>query len=260
MFEARLVQGRVFKQLIEALKDLVADANIDCTTDEISIQAMDSSHVSLVQVTLLSSGFDHYRCDRAISLGFNSTNMSKILKCAGNDDIITLKADDSAETLTLMFEAPSQDRIADFELKLMDISSESLGIPDTSYLSTIKMPSGEFQRIIRDLQVLGDTCVISCTKEGVRFSVAGDLGTGNVLLRNNTGASDKEEDQVIIDMEEPVELTFALRYLNFFTKATSLGPTVILSMSPEVPIVVEYPIEEMGHIKYYLAPKIDEDE
>eukprot|EP00559_Dactyliosolen_fragilissimus_P006488 CAMPEP_0184859952 /NCGR_PEP_ID=MMETSP0580-20130426/4910_1 /TAXON_ID=1118495 /ORGANISM="Dactyliosolen fragilissimus" /LENGTH=185 /DNA_ID=CAMNT_0027356855 /DNA_START=448 /DNA_END=1005 /DNA_ORIENTATION=- len=183
--------------------------------------------------------------------------MSKILKCAGNDDIITLKSEDTAETLMLMFETQSQDRIADFELKLMDIDTEQLGIPDTEYKRTIKMPLGEFQRIIRDLQVLGDTCVISCTKEGVRFSVSGDLGTGNVLIRSNSSA-EKEEEQVLIDMEEPVELTFALRYLNFFTKATSLGPSVIISMSPDVPVVVEYPIEDCGHIKYYLAPKIDE--
>jgi len=259
MFEARLTQGRVFKQLIEALKDLVQDANVDCNEDGLSIQAMDSSHVSLVAVELRSGGFDHYRCDRTISLGFNSANMSKILKCAGNDDVITLKAEDTADSLMLMFESPSQDRIADFELKLMDIDSEQLGIPDTDYKCTIKMPSSEFQRIIRDLQVLGDTCVISCTKEGVRFSVSGDLGTGNVLIRSNS-APEKEEDQVLIDMEEPVELTFALRYLNFFTKATSLGPSVIISMSPDVPVVVEYPIEESGHIKYYLAPKIDENE
>jgi len=259
MFEARLTQGRVFKQLIEALKDLVQDANVDCNEDGLSIQAMDSSHVSLVAVELRSGGFDHYRCDRTISLGFNSANMSKILKCAGNDDIITLKAEDTADSLMLMFESPSQDRIADFELKLMDIDSEQLGIPDTDYKCTIKMPSSEFQRIIRDLQVLGDTCVINCTKEGVRFSVSGDLGTGNVLIRSNS-APEKEEEQVLIDMEEPVELTFALRYLNFFTKATSLGPSVIISMSPDVPIVVEYPIEESGHIKYYLAPKIDENE
>mmetsp|Transcript_12788 Transcript_12788/g.18665 ORF Transcript_12788/g.18665 Transcript_12788/m.18665 type:complete len:258 (-) Transcript_12788:111-884(-) len=257
MFEARLVQGRVFKQLIEALKDLVQDANIDCTDDELSIQAMDSSHVSLVQVNLSSSGFDHFRCDRPISLGFNSGSMSKILKCAGNDDIITLKAEDTADNLTLMFESPNNERIADFELKLMDIDAEPLGIPETNYKSVIRMPSGEFQKIIRDLQVLGDTCVIACSKEGVRFSVTGDLGTGSVLLRANVG--EKEEDQVIIDMDEPVELTFALRYLNFFTKATGLGPSVILHMSPEVPIVVEYPIEDAGHIKYYLAPKIDED-
>ena len=258
MFEAILVEGRVFKQLIEAIKDLVQDANIDCSEDELSIQAMDSSHVSLVQVNLQSTAFDHYRCDRAISLGFNSANMSKILKCAGNDDSITLKAEDSADSLTLMFESQGQERIADFELKLMDIDAEPLGIPDTTYKTTIRLPSGEFQRIIRDLQVLGDTCVISCTKEGVRFSVQGDLGTGNVLLKANAG--EKESDNVIIDMEEPVELTFALRYLNFFTKATTLGGTVILSMSPDVPIVVEYPIGDAGHIKFYLAPKIDEDE
>ena len=146
------------------------------------------------------------------------------------------------------------------ELKLMDIDSEQLGIPDTEYKCTIQMPSGEFQRIIRDMQVLGDTLTISCTKEGVKFHVNGDLGTGNVLIRQNNSADSKDEEKVLIEMEEPVELTFALRYLNFFTKATALGPTVILNMSPDVPVVVEYPIGETGHIKYYLAPKIDEDE
>lgn len=259
MFEARLVQGKIFKQVIDSIKDLVQDANIDCSEEEISIQAMDSSHVSLVHVTIRSEGFDHYRCDRGISLGFNSASMSKILKCSGNDDIITLKAEDTADALTLMFESPSQERIADFELKLMDIDSEPLGIPDTNYKCTVRMPSGEFQRIIRDLQVIGDTCIISCTKEGVRFSVHGDIGNGNVLVRSG-GGGEKEDDQVTIELEEPVELTFVLRYLNFFTKATALGPTVVLSLSPDVPIVVEYPIEDSGDIKYYLAPKIDEGE
>jgi proliferating cell nuclear antigen len=144
------------------------------------------------------------------------------------------------------------------ELKLMEIDSEQLGIPDTPYKSTVKMPSSEFQRIVRDLQVLGDTCTISCTKEGVRFSVSGAIGTGNILVRANA-AAEKEDEQVVIDMEEPVELNFALRYLNFFTKATPLSGSVIISMSPEVPVVVEYPIEDFGHIKFYLAPKIDDD-
>lgn len=259
MFEARLVQGKVFKQLVEALRDLVQQSNIECGEEEMTIQAMDSSHVSLVQVVLRSSGFDHYRCDRPLALGFNSTNLGKILKCSGNDDTLTLKAEDTADTLTLIFESANQDRISDFELKLMDINEEQLGIPATEYKSTVKMPSTEFQRIIRDMMTLGDTCVISCSKEGIRFSVTGDLGTGNVLIRANATA-EKEEEQVVIEMDEPVELTFALRYLNLFTKATNLGPSVIISMSPDVPIVIEYPISDMGHIKFFLAPKIDEEE
>ena len=143
----------------------------------------------------------------------------------------------------------------------MEIDNEQLGIPDTPYKCTIQMPASEFQRIIRDLQVLGDACTIACTKEGVRFTVSGTIGTGNILTRQNTSA-EKESDRVVIDMEEPVELSFALRYLNFFTKATPLTNKVVISMNPDVPMVVEYPIgeDDHGYIKYYLAPKIDEDE
>ena len=60
-------------------------------------------------------------------------------------------------------------------------------------------------------------------------------------------------------MNEDVTLTFALRYLNFFTKATGLSSNVTLSLSSEVPLVVEYTIEELGYVRYYLAPKIEDD-
>lgn len=50
-----------------------------------------------------------------------------------------------------------------------------------------------------------------------------------------------------------------MRYLNFFTKATSLSSTVILSMSKDVPLVVEYRIKDIGYIRYYLAPKIEDE-
>jgi proliferating cell nuclear antigen len=139
----------------------------------------------------------------------------------------------------------------------MDIESEQLGIPDTPYKCSIQMSAEEFQRIVRDLQVLGDTCTISCGKEGVRFSVSGAIGNGNILIRANE--SENEEEATRITMEEPVELNFALRYLNFFTKATKLSKQVQISMSPDVPVVVEYPIEAGGGIKFYLAPKIEED-
>lgn len=119
---------------------------------------MDSSHVSLVSLVLRSEGFDRFRADRNMALGVNFVSLSKILKCANNEDCITLKAEESEDTVTFMFENKDQDKISDFELKLMDIDSEHLGIPDTEYTCTIKMPSSEFQKICRDLMVLGDTC------------------------------------------------------------------------------------------------------
>jgi proliferating cell nuclear antigen len=119
---------------------------------------MDSSHVSLVSLTLKESGFENYRCDRNVSLGVNLVSLSKILKCAGNDDIVTLKAEDDGDIVTFLFESEDGDRVSDFALKLMDIDSEHLGIPETDHKCIVKLPSAEFTRIVRDLGSLGETC------------------------------------------------------------------------------------------------------
>jgi proliferating cell nuclear antigen len=68
------------------------------------------------------------------------------------------------------------------------------------------------------------------------------------------------EEATIVEMQDPVSLTFALRYMNSFTKASSLSEQVTISLSSELPVVVEYKIAEMGYIRFYLAPKIEEDE
>ena len=68
------------------------------------------------------------------------------------------------------------------------------------------------------------------------------------------------EEATVIEMNEPVSLTFALRYMNSFTKATPLSETVTISLSSELPVVVEYKIADMGYIRFYLAPKIEDDE
>ena len=73
----------------------------------------------------------------------------------------------------------------------MDIDAKSFGIPDQDYNTNVKMSSAEFQRIVRDMTVLG-TCSIGCTKEGARLSVSGDLGR-NITLRQ-TNSVDKEEE------------------------------------------------------------------
>jgi len=55
-------------------------------------------------------------------------------------------------------------------------------------------------------------------------------------------------------------LSFALRYLNLFNKAATLSSQVSLKMSNETPLVIEYEIPKLGFIRFYLAPKINEDE
>ena len=260
MFEARIKEGGVLKKINDGLKDLVTEANFECSSTGLSLQAMDSSHVSLVALRLASEKFDHFRCDRALSIGINLTSLSKHLRPCGNDSIVTLKADDQSDNLSFMFEHPDQQRITSSEMKLMDIDSEHLGIPDTDFTATVKMSSSEFQHICKDFKELADTVSIAVSKNAIKFSVTGEMGSMEHTIQPSGSPDTKEEDRVEIECKEPVALKFALRYLLLFTKATPLSPRVTLSLSKDVPLVAGYPIEEMGDLRYYLAPKIEDDE
>ncbi len=99
---------------------------------------------------------------------------------------------------------------------------------------------------------------IDISKEGVRFNGSGDMGTGSVLLKNG-GTIDKEDGGIAIELNTPVSLQFSLKYLNHFAKATPLSKQVVLSLSSDVPLSVEYKIGDHGFIKYYLAPKIGDE-
>lgn len=81
-----------------------------------------------------------------------------------------------------------------------------------------------------------------------------------LLSCSHNTTPEKPEEQTIIDLKEPVALTFALRYLNNFSKATPLAPQVKLSLTKDLPIVVEYQVGELGSVRFYLAPKIDDED
>ncbi|KAF2069588.1 hypothetical protein CYY_009092 [Polysphondylium violaceum] len=255
MFEARLLKASLLKKILEPIKDLVDSANFDCSPVGISLQAMDSTHVTLITLLLRSDGFDSYNCDRSLSLGLSLVSLNKILKCAGNDDFLTIKARDEADTVTFVFESPKSDRISDFEVKLLELKNDQYNIRDSDYSAVVKMPSAELQRICRDLSIMGENVTITANKEGVKFSVSGDSGSGNITVRPTT---DTEADlATTIESKEPVVLSFALKFLSNFTKATPLSPTVKLTISETDPIVIEYKIDDIGYLRFFLAPKMD---
>ncbi|KAI9866540.1 MAG: proliferating cell nuclear antigen [Trichoglossum hirsutum] len=257
--EARLEQALLLKRVVEAIKDLVQDCNFDCNDSGIALQAMDNSHVALVSMMLKAEAFSPYRCDRNIPIGINLTSLTKVLRCAQNDDILTLKAADSPDIINLTFESSESDRLSEYDIKLMDIDQDHLGIPETEYAASITMPSAEFQRICRDLVALSESVSIEATKEGVKFSCVGDIGNGSVTMRSHTNV-EKPELNVEIDLSEPVALTFSLKYLVNFCKASALSGSVKLCLSSEVPLLVEYAIAGSSYLRFYLAPKIGDEE
>lgn len=96
MFEAKFAECSVFRKIIDSIKDLVKNVNIDITSKGMSIQAIDSCHIALVFLQLREKAFASYNYHKPLTLGISIENVSKILKIAGSDDSLTLSCEDEA--------------------------------------------------------------------------------------------------------------------------------------------------------------------
>ncbi len=67
---------------------------------------------------------------------------------------------------------------------------------------------------------------------------------------------EKPGESVEIELSEPVSLTFSLKYLVNFCKASALSNTVKICLSNEVPLLVEYTLAGSSYLRFYLAPKV----
>ena len=76
----------------------------------------------------------------------NVDSLAKIWNMCGPNDALKLWWQSDADTVSFQCEG-GEDRIANFDLKLMQIESEHMEIPEQHYKVVAKLPSTEFQKI-----------------------------------------------------------------------------------------------------------------
>ncbi|KAH0790344.1 proliferating cell nuclear antigen [Histomonas meleagridis] len=257
--EARLSAPQTLRKILDALKELVDEANIECNESGLSLQAMDSSHCALVSMNLNSKSFDKFKCDDNETLGVNLLSIQKILKCGDSQDTLTLST--NADHTQLKFQFENGGRFSEFSLSLMDIDTDKLSIPEAEPEVRITLGSSDFNKICHDLTQFGDTVKIMVKSKTIVFSATGQLGNGSITLSSYDSVEDRPVEIEMDNSIDKLELSFALKYLNYFTKASPLSDKVVLELSTGRPLIVLYQLDDdTGYIKYYLAPKVEDDD
>ena len=258
MFECKGNAG-LLRRVIECIAELIIECRFDCSENGMVVQAMDSTHVCLAAINLLRDGFLHYDCSQPLVIDIPIDKFKKILACSGPDDTFTLRFN-GGSVLLIMFETPTRDRITDFELNLLDIEQDAMSVPELEPHLHVQMNSIDLKRIVKDYQTFGDVITISGTKDGVTYSINGDFGKGNILIKpvdpETIPANDPLRNNKM-DITEPVVQKFSLKYFSNFMKNTA-SDIVVLDLVNDMPMCLTYPLGVRGSVKFYLAPKIDD--
>ena len=141
----RTVQSSAFRVLIEALKEILTDTNLEFDNENIKVIAMDPSHTVLVHLKLNNDKFEEYYCPNKLLLGINTINLFKLVKALQNNDILTLFVEkNNTNQLGIRMENGEANQITQYKMNLMDLNQEDINIPPIQFDSVITLPSSNF--------------------------------------------------------------------------------------------------------------------
>lgn len=241
------IHANIFKKITESIKDLTKDTSLEFSEDGVVLNAMDSSHVTLVHMFLKDSLLS-YDCSKTEVISLNTETLSKILKTCENDAEITCENSESKIHIC----AITNDRKLNFSQNLLDLESDSLMIPemDDDFSCKIDMPCSEYMKICRDFKEFGDSMKITVSPNTLKFYT--DANGEYIQLDFSQNKNVKVETEAAIEME------FSLKYLTLFCKACALSENVLISIGDNLPMKVKFSISQKEHLSFYLAPKVSD--
>lgn len=256
-FVIRTVQASAFRTLIEALKEILTDVNIEIDSTGMKIIAMDTSHVALIHMKLLAKNFEKYYCPKPVVCGISMMRLFKLLKTMSPNDTLTFYVEEDAPNLfKIQIETGEKNLKHTFELKLMDLFIDKVEVPPAEFSSVLRLPSGDFQKLCRDMNQLADEIEITSSGNELLFTIKNDwVNQKSVIKESNSGMSYLQN----LAPDEVIQGVFSLRYLVLFCKCTGLCTNIEIYLKNDYPIIIRYNVANLGEVKFCLAPKnVDE--
>ena len=246
--------GSIFKKIMDLLKEVLDVGIFIINDDGITLQSLDSSHVSLIQMLLEKSGFSEFiyntKQEDDLELAIHMGTLCGILKCLTNGEEIRILHEEGSSKVGLIFENKDTGSYKKFNLNLLNDESSIVSIPDNKYDCRIKTLGSEFQNILKNLSNIGDYVSLSIDKKNqfVNFESAGLQSDALIRMIKNNYTKIKIIDEV--------SEKYSLKYLATYAKSCSFGSRVSIFLKKNSPIILEYKIDHIdGILKYYIAPK-----
>lgn len=254
LFEIKTVQSGAFRTLIEALKEILTEANLEFDSQGIKVMAVDETHTVLVYLRLHSDRFESYYCPQKYVLGVNMIYLFKLIKTMGNNDSLTLYLPaTNPNKLGIRMENSEKSTVTNYFLKLFDTDVEDIQIPNLNFPSIIHLPSADIQKICRDMNALGEKLDVEITSSGTDliFKCMGDFAEQETIISENNNTIKVQKNT---NTNEIVQGLFQLKHLVLFTKCTSLCPSIELYLKNDYPLILRYTVANLGEVKLVLAP------
>jgi proliferating cell nuclear antigen len=245
----------VFVAIFQLLKNWSSHINMHFEKDRLYIQSMDKSHVCLADIEIKSKWFSEYDCINNNKVSVDSNHFAILMNYALKHDSIELKFEDEVDPdkLYINFLNGKEKKGAFdhfFELNLIEVEEDGLGIPDVEYDVDFIIESKKLAEVLSELNTFGQDLNIVCNEEKVELNASSE----SAKLKVNIPIDDLNE-YAIAEGDE-LDISFSLSHLCKMCCSMKLGATIDVSLSGEYPMSLKYNLGDDSKVVFFVAPKV----
>lgn len=248
-----------FQVLFQNIRLFSENVNINFKSDAMSIQTMDSSHVSILELNIPSQWFQTYTVESDVVIGINTVLFLKVLTTREKGQSVQILLSDSdSDKLNMKFHSENSMFNKDFELPMVDLDMDVLAIPAMEYQAEFSLPSSHFYGLVHQLKMFGDCVDIVCSEEKILLS-SNSVDSGKMMV--NIDIDDLTA--FAIDENETLNMSFSLNHLYNMVQFHKITTSMEIFLKSEFPLKIRMKFSADlvdAYISMYLAPKITDDD
>jgi proliferating cell nuclear antigen len=247
----------VFVAIFQLLKNWSSHISIHFETDRLYIQSMDKSHICLADIEIKQNWFSSYDTIKNCNIAVDSSQFAILMNYALKNDSIELKLEDEYEPdkLYINFLNGKENKTSFnhfFELNLIDVEQDDLGIPSVDYDVEFTIDTKKFVEMLSELNTFGSDLTIKCNEQIIELNSSSD----STKLKINVPIDDLDEYSV--SEEEELIVAFSLTHLYKMCASTKLSNKINVSLSSEYPMFLKYDLGDESKVTFYIAPKVSD--
>ena len=237
-----------FKSLIECLKELLNEVNIDFIEGKgIRLISIDPGRVAMIH--LVVNNIESFYAKGVVTAGIHVLVLYRMIRSMTSNDFMEWRIyEDEPHRMEIELSNSERRTKTVNSIKLLDLEAQDFIIPRVEFDRVVSMPSSELSKHVREMVNVNQFITIRATTTTLELVSEGEMARSHITIEPTASGLNWKHSEKGGDIEGK----YFAKYIEKFTK-NSLANNVELFLKTDYPLIMRFEIS-IGCLRFCIAP------
>jgi len=238
--------ARIWRYMVASIEKIIDEGVFVATPEGLSLRAMDTSRVVMVDLFYPASSFIDYNVEGEKEFGVSFSVLTKILRRARKEDELVLEVEGNRVIVKLKSRG---ERV--FRIPQILLTYEKLPEPKIQFTVKARMLGSTFRDVMKDIELISESVTLRATENVLYLTGRSDIASVEAELSPERGSL------IELTVDSNDKATYSIEYFTQMSSAAQAADGVVIQYAEDAPARVDFEYLGGGRLTFYVSPRIE---